>query len=135
MRDELKPGLEATVIYAVEKKHLASTVGSGIVDVFSTAMMIGGMESAAVAAVQPALEDGETTVGIHVDVEHQAATPMGMKARFHATLLEVSSNGKGLLFHVEAYDDAGLIGKGAHRRVVVNREKFERKARAKLLGI
>lgn len=131
MSGQLVAGLEAETSFMVDKRHLASIVGSGLVEVFSTAMMIGGMESAAVAAVQPFLQPGETTVGVHVDVAHKSATPLGMKVFFYARLLNVSENGKGLEFHVEAKDEAGLIGEGRHRRVIVDKEKFESKTATK----
>jgi Predicted thioesterase len=54
-----------------------------------------------------------------------------MKVRFTAELTAVSANGKGLSFKVAAHDEAGLIGEGTHERVVVNREKFEARTRAK----
>ena len=131
MDNGLKPGLWGEDSYKIEKKHLATSVGSGLVAVFSTAMMIGGMESAAVKAVQPFLAPGQTTVGVQVNVEHKAATPLGLKATFHAELLEISENGKGLLFRVEARDDKEIIGQGTHRRVIVDKERFEARTRAK----
>lgn len=132
MDKRLAPGLEAETSYVIEERHLASIVGSGLVSVYSTAMMIGGMESAAVEAVQKFLPEGCTSVGIHVDVEHKAATPLGMKVRFRARLLEISANSKGLKFHVQAFDEKELIGEGTHWRVVVEKEKFERRALAKM---
>ena len=83
------------------------------------------MEGTAVASVQDALEEGQTTVGTRVDVAHLAATPCGMKVRFVTELTAISPNGKGLTFNVAAYDETGLIGEGVHERVVVNKEKFE----------
>ena len=77
------------------------------------------------------LDKGLTTVGTGISVTHVAATPLGMKVRFCAELTAVSANGKGLSFRVAAYDEAGLIGEGTHERVVVDREKFESRARAK----
>ena len=94
-------------------------------------MMIAGMEGTAVASVQDALEDGQTTVGTRVNVAHLAATPCGMKVRFVTELTAVSPNGKGLTFNVAAYDETGLIGEGVHERVVVNKEKFESRTRDK----
>lgn len=126
MDEKLVPGIKAEKSIVVEEKHLASTVGSGLVAVFSTAMMVAGMEEAAVAAVQPFLDEGWTTVGVHVNVSHEAATPAGMRVRFLAELLQIS--GKKFLFHVEAHDEAGLIGQGEHRRVAVEKERFERRA-------
>ena len=69
-----------------------------------------------------------------MDVAHKAATPLGMAVRFTSELLEVSANGKGLTFRVEARDEAGIIGEGLHRRVVVDKKKFESRTRAKADG-
>lgn len=132
MKQNLQPGLKGLIRHMVKKEYLASEVGTGLVNVYSTSMMIAGMEAAAVSAVQSALPEGHTTVGIHVDVEHKAATPTGMHVEFEATLEEVSPNGKGLCFKVVARDDSGLIGEGKHWRVVVDKNKFEIKAMAKI---
>ena len=131
METVLRPGIRGEMTHLVEQRHLASEVGSGLVSVFSTAMMIAGMEATAVEAVQPLLGPGETTVGVHVDVAHKAATPLGMRVTFACELLAVSPNGKGLTFRVEARDETGVIGEGLHRRVVVDKEKFEARTRAK----
>lgn len=131
METAVRPGIRGETEMAVERRHLADEVGSGLVRVFSTAMMIAGMEATAVASVQELLRPGETTVGVHVDVSHSAATPLGMRVRFFSELVEVSPNGRGLTFRVSARDEAGLIGEGLHRRVVVDRENFEARARGK----
>lgn len=131
MPNNLCPGLEAEYSYIVEERHLAHIVGSGLVSVFSTAMMIAGMEAAAVEAVQAALEEGYTTVGVHVDVWHKAPTPLGMKVRFKAVLEKVSEDGRKLLFRVQALDESCLIGEGLHERVLVHKGRFENRALAK----
>ncbi|MFC4679071.1 thioesterase family protein [Desulfovibrio legallii] len=128
---KLVPGLHGRKELVVTPAMLASSVGSGLVDVFSTAMMVAWMEATAVEVVQGLLEDGQTTVGTGIQVAHLAATPCGMAVRFEAELTDVSPNGKGLSFKVAAYDAAGLIGEGTHQRVVVVREKFEARAQAK----
>ena len=131
MASALRPGIQGETSLVVEERHLASQVGSGLVDVFSTAMLVAGLEENCVKTVQPLLEPGETTVGVLVDVEHKAATPLGMRVYFSCELVEISPNGKGLVFSVSARDEAGLIGEGRHKRVVVNREKFESKTRSR----
>ena len=94
MKTALQVGLKGQSETVVGKELLASEVGSGLVTVYSTAMMIAGMEGTAVASVQDALEDGQTTVGTRVNVAHLAATPCGMKVRFVTELTAVSPNGK-----------------------------------------
>lgn len=131
MKKTLEAGLKGASEMTVSEDLLADRIGSGLVSVYSTAMMIAGMEGTAVATVQDALEEGQTTVGTRINVAHLAATPCGMKVRFTAELTAVSPNGKGLTFKVEAHDEAGLIGEGLHERVVVHKEKFESRTQAR----
>ena len=113
------------------ENQLACNVGSGLVSVFATPMMIAAIENTAAASVAGELEEGKTTVGTLVNVSHVAATPEGMEVRIETELTEIAPNGKILTFKVAAYDEAGLIGEGTHQRVVVLREKFEARAQAK----
>lgn len=115
----------------VAEEQLASHVGSGLVRVFATPMMVAGIEKAAAESVQPHVGEGKTTVGTRVDVTHEAATPAGMRVRFETELTAVSENGKLLTFAVAAYDEAGLIGKGTHERAIVTTARFEERAEAK----
>ena len=131
MSTTLKPGMTGTLETTVTESMLASSMGSGKVDVFSTAMMVAWMEATAVDVAQACLEQGQTTVGTGINVTHVAATPLGMKVRFTAEVTAVSPNGKGLSFRVAAYDETGLIGEGTHERVVVNKDKFESRTRDK----
>jgi predicted thioesterase len=115
----------------VTADKLANKVGSGLVSVFATPMMIAAIENTAASSVQSQLDEGKTTVGTLVNVSHVAATPEGMTVRVETELTEVTPNGKLLTFKVAAYDDAGLIGEGTHQRAVVDKERFEAKAQAK----
>ncbi|MBQ4567447.1 MAG: thioesterase family protein [Desulfovibrio sp.] len=131
MQTRLAIGMRHEEQLTVSPEMLAARVGSGLVEVFSTAMMIAWMERTAVAAVQAALPEGLTTVGTGVDVRHLAATPVGMEVCFGAELVGISANGKGLTFRVEAHDAAGLIGEGTHQRVIVDKARFEARTAAK----
>lgn len=120
--EKLKVGLTATVATEVTEANTAIAYGSGGVKVFATPAMIGLMESAALSCVDPLLPTGMATVGTKVEVSHVAATPIGMKVQAQAELLEI--DGKRLVFRVEAYDDAGLIGEGKHERFIIDLERF-----------
>lgn len=113
----------------VSDENVASKVGSGLVPVFATPMMIALIESAAAESVQPYLEEGQTTVGTSINVSHVSATPIGMKVWAKCILLVVDR--KRLVFEVKAYDERGLIGEGMHERFIVEKEKFLAKANAK----
>ena len=119
---------EATLLVAAE--HTAPRVGSGRVAVLATPVMINLIEAAALAAVEDHLPDGHQSLGIHLDVRHFAATPVGMRITATATLLSVE--GRTLTFRVEARDEIETIGDGTHQRVVVNVSRFDERVQKKL---
>ena len=121
----MQVGIKGEKKFTVTKDQLACNVGSGLVSVFATPMMIAG-------SVAGELEEGKTTVGTLVNVSHVAATPEGMEVRIETELTEIAPNGKMLTFKVAAYDEAGLIGEGTHQRAIVAKERFEQKAQSKL---
>ncbi|MDN5297714.1 MAG: fluoroacetyl-CoA thioesterase [Clostridiales bacterium] len=118
---------ESELIVAYE--HSAAAFGSGAIEVFSTPMMIGLMENAALNCAQNGLEAAFGTVGTFVNVKHMAATPLGMKVVAKAELIEME--GKKLLFKVSAYDEEGLIGEGTHGRYIIESQKFLNKINQK----
>lgn len=122
MTKKLDVGLEGEARALVTAENTAIAYGSGSVSVFATPAMVGLMEKAALSSVDPLLADGESTVGTRVDVQHLAATPVGMNVIARSKLVEV--DGRRLLFEVEARDDQELVGKGKHERFVVPLEKF-----------
>lgn len=128
---ELKAGLRYESKKLVADSDTASQFGSGGIAVFATPMMIGLMENAAMNCVSPALAEGESTVGIKLDVSHMAATPVGMEVRAVAELIEV--DGRKLRFRVEAFDSAEKIGEGIHERFIISIDKFMKKVQAKAL--
>jgi len=118
----LKPGLKAEKTSVVSEKNTAAVFGSGCLDVYSTPAMVALMEGTALSAVDPLLPPGFSTVGTELNIKHLSATPIGMKVSAKAELLSIS--GKSLLFNIEAFDEAGKIGEGAHQRFIVEIEKF-----------
>lgn len=91
-------------------------------EVFATAYMVGFMELSCIELMAAHLDDGEDSLGIDINVNHSAPTPVGMDVTAHAKLIDV--NKRILTFEVTASDDAGIIGKGLHKRAVINGEKF-----------
>jgi fluoroacetyl-CoA thioesterase len=99
-------------------------------EVFATGFLVGLLEWACIKAVKPHIDwPTEQTVGIHINVSHEAATPPGFEITVKAELVEV--NGKRLVFMVEAHDSVDLISKGRHERFVINKEQFDKKIKAK----
>ena len=129
MMDAVKPGLKGSVELTVSEEHTAPSVGSGAIHVLGTPVMINLMEAAALAAAEHLLPTGYQSLGIHLDVSHLAATPVGMKVRATAEVTAVEGNR--VHFRVEAHDEGELIGEGTHERIVVNVERFDKRVRAK----
>lgn len=127
-------GVKGARKFAVTREMLANNVGSGLVAVFATPMMIANIEGTAAESVAPYLEEGKTTVGTQVNVSHVAATPEGMEVRIETELTAIAPNGKILTFAVKAFDEAGLIGEGTHERAIVDKARFEQKAQDKQNG-
>ncbi|MCK6452654.1 MAG: thioesterase family protein [Alphaproteobacteria bacterium] len=125
----LKPGLKGTAGLLVGPEHSAPRVGSGKVPVLATPVMINLIEAAALAACEHLLPEGHQSLGIHLDVRHFAATPIGM--RIGATAELVAVDGRSLTFRVEAHDEKEPIGDGTHQRVVVNVARFDQRVQRK----
>src|ERR1700720_2396845 len=128
--DRIVPGLTGTAEIVVGPEHTAPFVGSGRIAVLATPVMINLIEAAALAAVEHLLPAGHQSLGIHLDVRHFAATPIGMRVRATAELVAIE--GRTLSFRVDARDDKELIGDGTHQRVVVNVARFDARVQKKL---
>jgi predicted thioesterase len=127
---EITIGLKAEVCTLAEREDTAKEVGSGDLLVYATPCMVALMEGAACEAIADCLKDTETTVGTALNIEHISATPVGLEVRAEAEVTAVE--GKVITFAVAAYDEVGQIGKGTHKRVIVNSQKFLEKAYDKL---
>ena len=127
---EITVGMKGEVSTLVEREDTAKEVGSGDLLVYATPCMVALMEGAACEAIADALSDTQTTVGTALNIEHIAATPVGLDVRAEAIVTAVE--GKVITFEVNAYDEAGQIGKGTHKRVIVNAQKFLEKTYDKL---
>ncbi len=123
-------GREGHAELVVAETHTAPRVGSGRVHVLATPVMINLMEAAALDCVEALLPDGHQSLGIHLDVSHHAATPVGMRVTAVARLTAVE--GRRLKFAVEAHDEKETIGDGTHERVVVNVARFDERVQRKL---
>jgi fluoroacetyl-CoA thioesterase len=119
---DIEPGAEATVEHAVTDADTARALGSGDVDVLGTPKVVALCEAAAVKAVGP----DETTVGVRIDIEHLSPTAIGQRVVARARLQ--AKEGRMLTFDVEASDPAGVIARGTHVRVAVDRERFMQSA-------
>ena len=127
---EITVGMKGEVSTLVEREDTAKEVGSGSLLVYATPCMVALMEGAACVAIEEAMDESNTTVGTELNIQHISATPVGLEVRAEAVVTAV--DGKVITFEIHAFDEAGEIGKGTHKRVIVPTQKFLEKAYAKL---
>lgn len=127
---EITVGMKGKVSTLVEREDTAMEVGSGSLLVYATPCMVALMEGAACEAIAEALPEGKTSVGAALQISHLAATPVGLEVYAEAEVIEVDGNT--ITFQVTAFDEAGKIGEGTHKRAIVTSQRFLDKVYAKL---
>jgi fluoroacetyl-CoA thioesterase len=122
MRD-IPIGTTGTATLTVKPEHTANQFKDSILPrVFATPMMVLLMENAALNAIRPYLQPGESAVGTAIEIEHLAATPVGHEVTARAEVTKV--DGRQVEFNVSARDEKEEIGRGAHRRMAINLDRF-----------
>lgn len=127
---KIEIGMKGEAGTLVEREDTAQAVGSGSLLVYATPCMAAMMEAAACEAIATGLEESETTVGIELNLQHTAATPVGLEVRAEAEVTAVE--GKIITFAIEAFDETGKIGSATHKRALVNAQRFLDKTYQKL---
>ncbi|MFY9957239.1 thioesterase family protein [Bradyrhizobium sp.] len=116
-------GTKGTFTLRVQSEHLANQFKDAMLpQVLATPVMVLAMENAALNAIRPFLEAGESAVGTEIDVRHLAATPLGHNVRAEAEVIKAV--GKRIEFKVSASDEIEEIGNGTHQRAVINLQSF-----------
>lgn len=136
MKDSLNPGIKYEHMYTVPTDKTVPSLYPDapefqeMPEVFATGFMVGFLEWACVKAIEPHLDwPEEMSLGTHINVSHEAATPPGLTVTASVELVEV--NGKRLVFEVEAHDGIDTISQGRHERIIINRAKFTAKVEQK----
>ena len=127
---EIQVGMKGEASILVEREDTAAAVCSGTLLVYATPCMIALMEGAAVEALNGCMAEEQSSVGIELNIRHTAATPVGMEVRAEAVVTAVE--GKIITFEVKAFDEAGEIGSGTHKRAIIHAQRFLDKTYAKL---
>jgi len=129
MKATLKPGIRSQHKFVVPQNKTVPALYPEaeefvvMPEVFATGFLVGFLEWACMKAINPHLDaPQEQSVGILINVSHEAATPVGFEVTATVELTEV--DGKRLVFAVEAHDGVDRIAKGRHERFVINKEKF-----------
>jgi fluoroacetyl-CoA thioesterase len=136
MKATLKPGIKYVHTFLVPSSKTVPALYPeadefrAMPEVFATGFMVGLLEWACIRCVNPHIDwPAEQTLGTHIDVSHQAATPPGLEVTVAVELMEV--DGRRLVFRVEAHDGVDMISVGRHERFIVNKEKFDAKVAEK----
>lgn len=127
---EITVGMKGEVSTLAERSDTALEVGSGDLLVYATPCMAAMMEGAACEAIAECLPDSKTSVGTELNIKHISATPVGLEVRAEAEVTAVE--GSTVSFKLTAWDEAGVIGEGTHKRVIISRERFLEKVYNKL---
>lgn len=128
MKDSLQPGLTARLEYVVAAERTVprllpeSDEFAALPRVLATGFLVGIVEWACMRALAGHLDEGEQTLGVHVDLSHEAPTPVGSRLTVQAGLSKVE--GRQLTFTVHAFDDAATVCQGTHRRAVIDTKRF-----------
>lgn len=126
-------GSRGTVSLMVREEHTAAQVGSGLIRVLATPVMINLLEAAALQACDSLLPPGYQSLGTRLAISHIAATPVGMTVTASTEVVRVE--GRNIFLKVSARDERDLIGEGTHERVVVNVERFDARVQEKLASV
>lgn len=127
---EITVGMKGTAKTQAEREDTALEVGSGSLLVYATPCMVALMEGAACEAIAEAIPENKSSVGTYLQISHLSATPVGLEVWAEAEVTAVE--GSIITFQVTAFDEAGKIGEGIHKRAVITTQKFLDKAYAKL---
>jgi predicted thioesterase len=125
----LPPNLTGAATTVVVETNTALALGSGSVPVYATPALVALLEQAAVDALASYLPAGMTTVGVRIDVQHLAATPVGLHVQAQATLR--AQDGRKLTFEIVAHDDTEKVAEAIHQRVLVDQQRFLLRAASK----
>ena len=127
---EITVGIKGEASTLVERADTALEVGSGSLLVYATPCMAALMEGAACEALEGLLSEECTSVVTDLCISHLSATPVGMEVRAEAEVTAV--DGKIITFALTAYDEAGKIGEGTHKRAIITSQRFLDKVYSKL---
>lgn len=130
LKHTLRVGLIGEAIDTVTQKHTAIEMGSGAFKVYATPAMITLMESAAVSAIAPYLPKDAASLGIEINVQHIAATPIGEGVVAMAEVTKI--DGKRVHLEVRAWDEQEMIGIGTHIRYITYIKDFEARIKRNL---
>ena len=128
MKQTLQPGLQATVTVGVDRERTIGFMGEEA-RVYATPMLVRDIEVACRELLLAHLDEGEDSVGTRVEVDHLAATLLGMDVELTVRIVE--AKGRAVTFEIEGRDSVEPICRGRHSRFVVDVAKTKARLAAK----
>lgn len=139
MKSTLQPGLRYELVYTLADNRMVPALYPdapefvAMPEVFATGYLVGFLEWACICAINPHIDwPREQTLGTHINVSHEAATPAGLTVTAQVELTQV--DGRRLVFAVSAHDGVDCIARGTHERTLVDRARFCDKVTRKQLA-
>jgi predicted thioesterase len=129
MKENPKIGLSGKTEFVVNNESVIQFDSDKMPPVLSTPILVGYLEQAARLAIEPLLEPEESSVGVEIELQHLAPTPIGQKVVCFAKVIYVDGNL--ISYHIEASDQKELIARGTHKRAVINAQRFKRRVEKK----
>ncbi len=129
MEEKFKEGMSHEITVETTTEHSARKFFPNLPDVFATPYLGGYMERASAELIDRQLDEGWQSVGISMNLQHLAPTPLGMKVKIVTKISKVE--GRKLTFDVEAFDELEKIGVAVHERFIINAAKFDERVKAK----
>lgn len=129
--DDSKIGMKNSVVYIVTENDTALAMGSGRLPVLATPKMSALMEKSASDLLEMLLPHHLTSVGISINLQHIAPSPIKSKIFAEAEIIKIE--GRKIIFEITARDEVEEIGRGVHERFIVDRKKFKLKALSKII--
>ena len=129
INDLFEPGNQIEYQFVVEDQHTASQIGSGSLCVLATPAMILMMERISHRLLAEKLPEGYSSVGVHIEVQHLAPSPIGSTVTVRSELIHVDE--RSIIFKVSAWDSVEKIGEGTHTRMTIDFERFLKRVEGK----
>jgi predicted thioesterase len=127
--DGFKTGASITATQVVDEGKVASHLGSGSLQVYATPAMVTFIEHTCRQLVEPHLSEGQTSVGVSLQVRHLAPSPMGATVSIKAEIVEI--DGRFVKFVAQVKDDIEVIGEAEHTRAIIDEERFLKRVASK----
>ncbi len=126
---DIAPGDRIEATQLVDQQKTASHLGSGSLQVYATPAMVTFIEHTCRKLIEPQLAQGQTSVGVKINVKHLAPTPIGATVSILAEIKAIKGNL--VMFNAQIRDEVEVIGEAEHTRAIIDISRFQKRVAAK----